>query len=179
MFRRLRVVLFVLGILPVGAGLGSTGSTTQGLTAQINVASGLTVAASAAMTPGASKFAPFQATLPVSYWARTTPTGAGGTVTVRVTSDFAPAGGPSAASGVLTYTCGGQTYGTACSGTQTASTAAQTPLLTLPPSACTGGGGSCSAASPNTVNLNLTLTDNPAYPTGSYSAVITFTISAT
>ena len=110
---------------------------------------------------------------------RTTPTGTGGTITLKVASDFSPGGGPSAASNALTYVCSGATLGTACSGTQTASTTSSTPVLTVPVSACTGGGGSCSSQSPNSVNLNFTLVDSPVYPTGTYSANITFTISAT
>jgi hypothetical protein len=115
----------------------------------------------------------------VSYQVRTTPGGSGGKITLQVTNDFSPTGGPTAASGALTYVCGGANLGTACSGTQTASTTTSTPVLTVPASACTGGGGACSSQNPNSMNLTFTLTDNPVYPTGTYSANITFTISAT
>jgi hypothetical protein len=175
-FRSSWLLLFVLGTLPAAHGQGGSGSATQTLTAAINPIAKLTVGGSLALSPGAAKFSPFQATLPISYEARTK---IGGAITAQVTSNFFPAGGPSAASGALTYTCTGATLGAACSGTQTASTTSQTPVLTLPPSGCTGGGGSCSPADPNTVNLNFTLTDDPGYQTGSYSATVTFTISAT
>jgi hypothetical protein len=95
-----------------------------------------------------------------------------------VASDFSPSGGPTAASGALTYLCGGANLGTACSGTQTASTTTQTPVLSVPASACTGGGGACSSQNPNSVSLTFTLIDSPVYSTGTYSANITFTISA-
>jgi hypothetical protein len=137
----------------------------------------LSVPASLTLAAGATGFSPFQASLPLSYRVRTTP-GGSGTVTVQVTSDFAPAGGPSAAAGALTYSCGAATLGTPCSGLQTASTTLQTPVLTLPASACTGGGGACSAGDPNSVNLTFFLTDDPGYGTGSYSARLTFVISA-
>jgi hypothetical protein len=114
----------------------------------------------------------------VSYRARTTPVG-GGSITLNVSSDLSPSGGPSAATGALAYTCSGATLGTACSGSQTASTTVQTPVLTLPASACTGGGGACSSQNPNSVNLSFTLTDNPVYAAGAYSAKVTFIISAT
>jgi hypothetical protein len=127
---------------------------------------------------GSQKFSPFTGTLPISYRVRTTPSG-GGAVTVQVTSDFSPTGGPSAAAGAVTYSCGSASIGTACSGTQTASTTSQTPVLTLPASACTGGGGACSGNDPNSVTVTFTLTDNPAYSTGAYSAALTFVISAT
>jgi hypothetical protein len=170
------LLLLVLGTLSVAHGQGS-GSATQTLTAEIDPIAALTVGGSAALLPGAAKFSPFQVTLPISYWARTRSTGAGA-ITARVTSDFAPAGGPSAVTGALQYTCTSATYGTACSGTHTASTVSETPVLTLPPSACMGG-GTCGPAAPNTVTLSFTLIDDPTYQTGSYSAVVTFTISAT
>jgi hypothetical protein len=177
-FRRPWLALVALGTLPVGGSFGATASTTQNLNALIHAIGKLSVPASVAMTPNVNKFSPFSASLPVSYRARSTSAG-GGAITVRVTSDFSPTGGPSAAAAALTYTCASATLGTPCSGTQTASTILQTPVLTLPASACTGGGGACSAQDPNTVNLSFSLADDPGYATGSYSAKLTFTISAT
>jgi len=170
--------LLLLVLLPFPSG-GGTGNATQTLSAMITPGAVLSAPGSATLTHSQTTFQPFQASLAVSYEVRTSPTGSGGKITLQVTHDFTPAGGPSAASGVLTYTCGAANLGTPCSGTQTASTTAQTPLLTVPASACTGGGGSCSGQDPNSVNLTFTLTDNPAYATGSYSATVTFTISAT
>ena len=128
-----RVVL-ILALLPHHGGLGSTASTNQTLYATISPIAKLSVPASVNMAAGATRFSPFLGTLPVNYRARSTPTGTG-TVTVRVTSDFTPSGGPSTSAGALTYSCGAATLGTACSGTQTASTTVSTPVLTLPASA--------------------------------------------
>jgi hypothetical protein len=181
--RRLRqpwLTRLLVGALAIGNGIGGTGSGNQTLTATLAANAKLSVPASLSLTAGATKFAPFSGALAISYRARTTPTPTGGgTITVRVTADFLPAGGPSAAAAALSYTCGSASLGTPCSGTQTASTTVQTPVLTLPSSACTGGGGACSASDPASLNLNLILTDNPGYATGSYSAQLTFTISAT
>jgi hypothetical protein len=157
---------------------GSTGSGTQSLSATINAVGSISAPASATLTTGATTFQPFTGSLTLNYKARTTPVG-GGSITLNVSSDFTPAGGPSAAAGALAYTCSGATLGTACGGSQTASTTVQTPVLTLPASACTGGGGACSSQNPNSVNLSFTLTDSPVYATGTYSAKVTFTISAT
>jgi hypothetical protein len=167
--------LLTLAMIPAS---GSTGTGSQSLTATINPVGSLTVPASANLTTVGTTFHPFTGSLTVSYKARTTPVG-GGSITVNVSSDFSPSGGPSAAGGALAYTCSAATLGTACSGSQTASTTVQTPVLTLPASACTGGGGACSSQNPNSVNLSFTLTDSPAYATGTYSARLTFTISAT
>ena len=156
----------------------STGTGTQTLTATINPIGSITVPASASFTTSVTTFHPYTSSVAVSYNARTTPTGSG-TITLNITSDFTPAGGPSAASGALSYICSGATLGTGCSGAQTASPSLQTPVVAIPASACTGGGGACSSAAPNSVNLVFTLTDDPGYATGSYSAKVTFTISAT
>lgn len=130
------------------------------------------------ITSGAA-FSPYTASFTVSYKARTSAAGAGAQLTVQGTADFTPAGGPRIANGNLSMTCSGATLGTACSSIQTLSTTSQTSVVAIPPSACTGGGGACSPSNPNTVNLNLSLDNDPAYSTGSYTGVLTFTISAT
>ena len=153
-------------------------TTTQTLSAQIQPIGKLSVTASLPLSGSGTTFLLYSGTLPVSYRVRTTTTG-GGSITVQATSDFSPAGGPSIASGVLTYTCGGASLGTTCSGTQTVTTTGQTPVLTVPGGACTGGGGVCSASDPNSVSLSFVLTNDPQFKTGTFSAALTFTISAT
>jgi hypothetical protein len=161
-------------MIPAG---GSTGSGSQSLNATIDPVGSITAPASASLTTSATTFQPFKGTITVDYKARTTPAG-GGAITLNISSDFTPSGGPSAASGALTYTCSGATLGTACSGSQTASTTAQTPVLAMPGGVCTGG-APCGNQNPNSVGLSFTLTDNPAYATGAYTAMVTFTISTT
>jgi len=158
--------------------LGASGTTTQTLSAQINAIGKVSVPASLNLTTVGTTFVAYSGNLTVSYRARTTSATGSGSLTMRATADFSPAGGPSVASGQLTYTCSAASMGVACSGTQTASTASQTSVVTLGASLCTGGGGSCSAANPNTVLSTFTLSNNPAYKTGTYSATLTFTISA-
>ena len=167
--------LLALGSLPAGGGQGTA---VQTLSATLNPNGALTTPGTATLSKSLTSFQPFTATLPVSYQVRTTPGGSGGTITLQVNNDFSPSGGPSAAGGALTYVCSGANLGTACSGTQTASTTTSTPVLTVPASACTGGGGACSSQNPNSMNLTFTLVDSPVYSTGTYSANVTFTISA-
>jgi len=167
-------LLLALGSLPAG---GGTGTATETLSATLTPVGALSAPATATLSKGLTSFQPFTATVPVNYQVRTTPTGSGA-ITLQVASDFSPTGGPTAASGALSYVCSGANLGTACSGTQTASTTTSTPVLTVPASACTGGGGSCSSQNPNSMSLTFTLIDSPVYPTGTYSANITFTISA-
>lgn len=154
-----------------------TGSTTQGLAVTLAPNAKLSVPPMMSLVAAGATFLPFTGTLPVSYRARTSP-GGGGKITLQLTSDFSAQPGPSAASGALTYTCGGASLGAPCSGTQVASPTFQTPVLDLPRSACTGGGNGCSALDPNVVQLQFTLENNSAYPTGTYSAQVTLVISA-
>jgi hypothetical protein len=158
--------------------LGATGTTTQTLSAQIDAIGKLSVPASLNVTTAGTTFVAYSGALSVSYRARTTAATGSGSLTLKATADFSPAGGPSISSGQLTYTCSAATLGAACSGTQTASTAAQTSVVTLGAGLCTGGGGSCSSVNPNTVQTTFTLSNNPAFKTGTYSATLTFTISA-
>ena len=177
---RVWLTRLLAGALAIGHGIGGTGSAVQTLTATLQPIAKVSVPASLSLTTGGVQFAAFTGTLAVSYRARTTPTGSG-TITAQVSSDFTPSGAssPSAAAGALTFTCGSAGLGTPCSGTQTASTTVQTTVVTLPASACTGGGGSCSSTDPATVNVNFSLTNDPHYSTGTYSAHVIFRISAT
>ncbi len=175
-FRRLGPILLA-AVAPAGAVFGATGSVTQTVSAYVLPAARLSAPPSAQLLGGAAPFSPFQASFPVQFKVRTTASG-GGTITLQVTSDFAPKGGPAAASGALNYNCAAVTIGAACSGVQTASTTLQTPVVSLPAAACTGGASPCSSQDPNSVTLNFTLPDDPTYDTGSYSATLTFFISA-
>jgi hypothetical protein len=163
----------------------ATLTATQTLKAVISPLGGLFSFQNSSVTLAKSgtTFSNFTGSLTIQYDARTTQSTGGGYITVEATADFTPAGGPSIASppstgDALTYTCSGATLGANCSGTQTVSTTTSTNVVTFSASECTGGGGSCSSSSPNTVTLNFTLTDDPNYKTGSYSATLKFTISA-
>jgi hypothetical protein len=129
-------------------------------------------------------FDSYTGTLTMQYRARTSSSGSG-TITVKATTDFPCASGgpciatPPTAGDALGYTCSGATLGANCSGTQTVSTTASTNVVTIPAAACTGAGSPCNNASPNTVSVGFTLTDDPKYKTGNYSATLTWTISAT
>jgi len=159
----------------------NTGSST------LSVTVGAEAAIVVATTPPFSSvgiFGNYTATTPFTYYVRTTSGGAGGAVTVEITTDFSPGGpggGPSVTAppttgDLLTYACtvanaGGVGTPTACTGPMTASTAAATNVLTFAPgtqSAKTGGSGSTS----------WTLVNDPVYKAGTYSAVATYTISA-
>jgi len=165
--------------------VAATSTTTQALSAVISPLGGLfSFPNSVTLAKTGTAFNNFTGTLSISYRERTTQSTGGGTITVKATADFTPANGPSihtppTAGDALTYTCSAATLGTNCSGTQTVSTTTSTNVVTFSASECTGGGGSCSSTNPNTMTVSFTLTDDPKYKTGSYSATLTFTISAT
>ena len=119
----------------------------------------------------------YTGTTSLTYKVRTTKVGGSGAITLKVTTDFGPAGGPSVATpptagDTLAYTCTLTSPGTACSGSQTASTAAGTPVGTF-------GADAKSASAGNGGTVAWTLTNDPQYSTGTYTAIVTFTISAT
>lgn len=169
-----RLVLLVFFAIPATA----QSIATQTVTAQLQPIGKLSTPAALALTIAGGAFTNFSGVLTLSHLVRTTSSGSG-SITVQVTSDFSPAGGPSAASGNLTYSCGSASFGTPCSGTKTATTASQTQILTIPAFACTGGGGLCSNSRPNTLQVTFSVADSAAYKAGSYSSQVTFTISAT
>lgn len=169
----LAAVLFPL--LPCQS--ANTGQASQGLTLQLNGYGEVSVPGTATLTTIGTLFQPFTGTVSINYRARTTDSGSA-SMTLQATSDFSPAGGPSVASGHLTYTCGSASLGASCSGTQVASTASQTPVVSMGGGVCTGGGGACSSTDPNTAQVSFTLPNVPSFKTGTYSASLTFTISA-
>ena len=115
-----------------------------------------------------------------TYFVRTTKVGGTGNIQLKITSDFAPAGGPSVAvpptaGDKLAYTCNvpaalsGSV--TQCSGSQTASTSADTAVASF-------GTDTRSAKAGVSSSVSFTLSNDPVYQTGTYQAVATFTISA-
>ncbi len=162
--------------LPLLLGAQNTGTTTLsvavGPEAALTVNTATTTLATASTTFGT----PFTGTTNLTYFIRTTKTGGTGSITLKVTSDFAGTGGPSVTTppstgDALTYTCTVSAPGTACTGAQTASTAAATAFGTW-------GAAANSVKAGNSASVAWSLTDDPVYATGTYTATTTFTISA-
>ena len=153
----------------------ATGATT--VTVTIGAEAGLNIInSSTPLTATGSNFTKFTGSTSLTYSVRTTAGGGDGSITLKVTSDFSPAGGPSVGrppspGDALSYTCTVGNPGTPCTGSQTASTSAQRPLATFGADAHTASGGS-------TASVNWSLTNDPQYKAGTYTATVTFTISA-
>lgn len=164
-------------VLLAMAGLAQAQTTTLsvavGPEAALTVNTGLTTMSTASNAFGS----PYTGTTNLTYQIRTTKSGGTGTLTLKVTADFAGTGGPSVTTppstgDALTYTCTVDSPGTACTGSQTASTSAATPLGTW-------GTAANSTKAGNSASATWSLTDDPVYATGTYTATTTFTISAT
>jgi hypothetical protein len=170
------LALALLPALRVHAQSGSpTGTTTVSVT--IGPQAGLTITnGSTPLTAGGTNFSQFTGSTTLTYFVRTTTTGGGGSITLKVSSDFSPVGGPSVASPLssadtLNYTCTVASPGSACTSTQTASTSSQTNVASFGTNVHTTAAGS-------SAEVDWTLANDPSYKTGTYNATVTFTISA-
>jgi len=117
----------------------------------------------------------------LTYFIRTTAVGGSGTITAKVTTDFSPINGPSVAipptaGDALTFTCTATAPGNG--GAATPCAAAMTASTTVAQTAVTFGTNARSAIAGNAASVSWTLTNDPKYQTGTYSATVTFTISA-
>ncbi|PYU18137.1 MAG: hypothetical protein DMG30_28895 [Acidobacteria bacterium] len=167
---------------PANAQLGSgTGTTTLNVT--VGAEAGLTVAATSNLTSVGTNFTSFTGSTALTYYLRTTQSTGAGSITLKVTTDFSPTGGPSVATpptvgDALTYTSSGTTPGNNGTGAVmaftnvTASASAQTNVATF-------GADNRSLFAGNSETVAWTLTNDPKYKTGAYAATVTFTISAT
>jgi len=179
-------------LIAAGLAVGTTGAfgqtyaatATSALSVTVAPEAGINIAAPTSLTEatGAGIFgSPYTGTTNFTYKVRTTKTGGAGTVTVKISTDFVGTGGPSVATpptagDALTYSCTAAASGTPCSGSaNTASTSAATGVITFGADAHSAGGGSASDAG----SVTWSLTNDPVYKTGSYTATATFTISAT
>ncbi len=167
------ICLLVLAGLAQAQNTGTTTlSVVVGPEAALTVTTGTTSLSTTSTTFGN----PFTGTTNLSYFIRTTKATGTGTLTLKITADFAGTGGPSVATppstgDALTYTCTVSAPGTACTGSQTASTTTATSLGSF-------GAGANSTKTGNSASVAWSLTDDPVYATGTYTATATFTISA-
>jgi hypothetical protein len=155
----------------------STGTTTVTVVPVAEAALNITNS-STPLTSAGTNFTNYTGSTGLTYFIRTTLSGGSGSITLKVTTDFSPANGPSVTTppstgDKLAYTCTLSGVGTACSGSVTASTSSSTSVATFGADAhtVTFPGG-------DTATTAWTLTNDPKYKTGPYSAVVTFTISA-
>jgi hypothetical protein len=160
------------------AQLGTSTGTTTVTVAPVAEAAMTAITATTTIASSGTNFTNYTGSTSLTYFIRTTQSTGSGSITLKVTTDFSPTGGPSVTTppstgDKLAYTCTLSGVGTACSGSVTASTSASTSVATFGANAhtVTFPGG-------DTATMAWTLTNDPKYATGSYSATVTFTISA-
>lgn len=156
-----------------GQEFGASATTNLSVTIGPEAAIAITTADTALATSG-GLFAPFTGTTNFLYKIRTAQTDGQGHISLKITSDFDGSGGPSVAKpptagDALTYTCTTGS-GTPCDSGQTASTSATTPVASF-------GSDVHSARDGDAGSVAWSLTNDPAYKTGTYTAVATLTIS--
>jgi hypothetical protein len=177
--RRLGIAVTLLAGLGAVSAFGQTfaanGTTTLQVTVAAEASIAITTAGNTALTTSGGLFAPYTGTTNFSYKIRTTQVSGTGSIVLQITSDFNGSGGPKVATppsagDALTYTCT-VASGTACVGSQTSSTAATSSVATF-------GADAHSVKAGDAGSVLWSLTDDPVYKTGSYTATATFTISA-
>lgn len=172
------LILLAAGSVQAFGQFAATGTTTLSVAVAAESAISVTTATTTlAEATGAGIFgSPYTGTTNFSYKVRSSQTGGGGSITVKITADFG-AGGPSVASPLtgdaMTYTCTTAASATPCSGSITASTSTATSVATFATNAHSTQGGSDAGS------VSWSLPNDPAYKTGTYTATATFTISAT
>lgn len=170
-------LLLATGSIEAFGQFAATGTTTLSVVVSAESAISITTSTtSLTEATGAGTFgSPYTGTTNFSYKVRSSQTGGGGSITVKITTDF-PAGGPSVGSPLagdaMTYTCTTASSATPCSSSVTASTSAATSVATFATNAHSAQGSSDAGS------VSWSLPNDPAYKTGTYSATATFTISA-
>lgn len=149
---------------------------TAGGTVNLGPNAGLIVALTPALTKAGGLFGSFSGTTNLTYYIRTSQAGGAGSIQMKVTGDFAPGNGPAVSAGHLTYSCTANNPGSSgaaipCAGPVAASTTGQTPVTSF-------GQDARSSATGDSASVQWSLKDDPAFKAGSYSATVTFTISA-
>jgi hypothetical protein len=134
----------------------------------------LTLAGDASLTSSGTNFADYTGTTSFTYFVRTSVGSGTGNISMKVLTDFSPAGGPSVASPLtasdkLHYTNTISAPGSA---------AAPADAAMTDTSVATFGADAHSAKAGNSGSTSWTLSNDPLYKTGSYSAVVQYTISA-
>jgi hypothetical protein len=178
-WRLIVAVILMIGLGAVSA-FGQTFKANGDTSLSVSVAAEASILIDTATTTLQSTtglFADYKGTTNFTYKIRTTQSGGAGAVNVKITSDFTGTGvGPSVANpptagDALTYSCAVASPATSCTGPVTALTTGTTNVAIF-------GADARSAKLGNTGSVDWTLTNDPVYQTGTYTATATFTISA-
>jgi len=172
------VFTLLLGVPFAHAQLGTT-APTNNVSVTVGPEAALTIQGGGTTTLASvgTNFANYTGTTNFTYFIRTTESTGSGTINLKVTTDFICANGgpcvttPPSVGDALSYTCTVAAPGTGCSSATNASTSTTTSVATF-------AAGAHSAKAGNAASVGWTLTNDPVYKTGTYTATVTFTINA-
>ena len=173
-----RTLWMAAAVLPLLASsafgqFAATGTSTLSVTVAAEAAIQVNTATTTLTNGGSTIFgANYTGTTSLTFKLRSTKTTGTASITVQNT-EFA-GNGPKIASTELTFTCTAAS-GTACAGSQNASTSAAVSVVTFAAS----GTGSHSANAGDAATVAWTITDKPSYETGTFTSTATFTIATT
>ncbi len=167
-FNKLRVAAFAAMAVP--SLFGATDAATTTLSVTVAPEATITVTSSPTLSKGGTEFESYTGDTQITYRVRTLASGGSGSITALVTTPFAGASNITTAD--LSHVASTSGVGTANGSATTASESAATTLLTF-------GADAHSSDTDDSATISWTLVDRPAYVTGSYTTVVTLTISAT
>jgi hypothetical protein len=163
------LAVLVLAAAPSVFAVTDTATTTLGVT--VAPEASITVNTNPTLAKGTTEFESYTGDTTITYLVRTTASGGNGTITALVTTEFAA--GSHITTADLSHVVSGSGVGTENTSSTTASASAATNIITAM------GADAHSADGGDSATISWTLVDRPAYSTGTYSTVVTLTISAT
>ena len=160
--------IFVLSLaaMPVFA---VTDSATSTLGVNVSAEATITVNSSPTLSKGGTEFESYTGNTTFTYKVRTTDAEGSGSVTALVTTEFEV--GSAITTADLSHVVSGAGVGTKNSDPTVASASSATNIMTFGTNAHSGDSG-------DSATIAWTLADRPTYKTGSYSTVVTLTITS-
>ena len=172
-------------MLAASTGFAQLGTTSPTATVAVNVnpEAALTIQTPAlTLSQIGNNFTDYSGTTAFTYFIRTMKSGGTGNIVLQVTTDFSAGGGnapsvnaPPTVGDHLYYSC---TVPSPTSGTSTPCTGPVNSLTTASTNVATFGANARSAKTGVSSSVIWGLTNDPLYQTGTYTATITYTISA-
>jgi len=164
-----RFAIPALALMAMPSLFAVTDSATTTLSVTVAPEATIAVTSSPTLAKGGTEFESYTGNTTFTYRVRTTESGGAGSITALVTTEFAAGSGITTAD--LSHVASTSGVGTANGSSTTASASSATSLVTF-------GADAHSSDSNDSATINWTLVDRPAYKTGSFSTVVTLTISA-
>lgn len=165
---KMKSALFVLSWLSIPL-CAATDSATSTLAVTVGPEASISVTVSPTLSKGTTEFESYTGNTTFTYKVRTTESTGSGAVTALVTTEFAA--GSAITTADLSHVVSGSGAGTMNTSTTTASASNATNIITFAAGAHSGDSG-------DSATIAWTLVDRPAYKTGSYSTVVTLTITS-